>query len=193
MSLADMVSPVLRRLDPEVWIITAADGARRGGLVATTLMSVSIVPELPRVALTIARHHATWELIERSGSFAAHLVSDDQDEWIWRFGTQSGRDVDKLAGLAWRPGTTGSPLLDGAVAWLECRIEERMPTGDRILYLAEVVAGALERDAPPLTMQRLLHRAPDDRRRQLQSQLAADARLDAAAIQAWRADRSARR
>lgn len=177
---------VLRHPDQTLWVVTAADGPRRGGLIATFVVSASIVPELPRVLLGIARHHHTWKLIQASGMFALHLIDESQLDLVWRFGLQTGLDADKLAGLRWRTEATGSPILEESVGWLDCRVEGRLDTGDRTVHLSEIVAGRLERNEPPLTMKRLLQLAPPDRLAVMREQLAADASLDATAIQAWR-------
>lgn len=182
-------SDILRRLNPEIWIITSADGPRRGGLISTTVAQASIVPELPRLTVGLAKQHATWPLVENSRAFAAHLIGEDQIEWVWRFGLQSGRDADKLAGLSLSTAETGSPILQDALAWLDCRVEAALDTGDRTLYLAEVVAGGLQRDAPPLTMQRMLELASPEHRRQLKDALDRDGHVDAEAIRQWRASR----
>lgn len=180
-----------QRLDREIWIITSAAGERQGGLVATTIASASIVPEMPRLTVTIARQHATWELIERSQSFAAHLVASDRIDLAQRFGMQSGRDAEKLSGLGWSRGGTGAPLLKDAAAWLECRVEASWDTGDRTLYLAEVVGSQPLADGEiPLTMHGLLARADEEMKGELRRHLEADARLDAEQIRIWRALRS---
>src|SRR5262249_32598631 len=131
---------VIGDLDRELWILTARAGPRAGGLVATFVSEASIVPELPRVLVGLARQHGTWELVEASGAFALHLIGVEHLDWVWRFGLRSGRDTDKFRGLEVQTGATGSPLLEGALGWLDCRVETRMETGDRTVYLAEVLA-----------------------------------------------------
>jgi flavin reductase (DIM6/NTAB) family NADH-FMN oxidoreductase RutF len=175
------------RTDRELWLLTAAAGGRRGGLIATFVSQASIVPDLPRVVVGIAKQHHTWGLIEASGAFALHLLGEEQLDWVWRFGLRSGRDADKLHGMPVVAGATGSPILTGALGWLECRVEARMDTGDRTLYLAEVVREEVVRDAPPLTAWRMIQLAPPERLRELKEQMARDIAIDAAAIRAWRA------
>jgi flavin reductase (DIM6/NTAB) family NADH-FMN oxidoreductase RutF len=173
--------------DRELWVVTAAAGGRRGGLVATFVSQASIVPELPRVLVGIARQHHTWGLIEASGAFALHLLGEEHLEWVWRFGLRSGRQGDKLDGLTVTVGTTGSPILGEALAWLDCRVEARLDTGDRTVYLGEVVGGTVRRPGSPLTARRMAALAPPERLRQLQEQMTHDIQSDAAAIRAWRA------
>jgi flavin reductase (DIM6/NTAB) family NADH-FMN oxidoreductase RutF len=173
-------------LDPPLWLVTAQAGARRGGLIATFVNEASIVPDLPRMLVGLARQHHTWELVEASGAFALHLLSTDQVDLVYRFGMCSGREVDKLAGLRSHTGATGSPLLEEALGWLDCRVEARLDTGDRTVYLAEVVQSRVSRLAPPLTFRRLLEQAPAEGVAELKRQRHADSLMDAEAIRTWR-------
>jgi flavin reductase (DIM6/NTAB) family NADH-FMN oxidoreductase RutF len=177
---------LFRLTDRELWLVTAAAGPRQGGLIATFVCHASLPTELPRVLIAIARHHQTWQLIEESRCFALHLIGEGQLELVWRFGLASGRDIDKFAGLEVQRGTTGSPLLQGALGWVECRVEAGFDTGDRTAWLAEVIEARLERRDRPLSMQRLLELAPPDKLQELRRQREHDALLDAEAIRAWR-------
>ena len=173
-------------LDREVWLVTAGRPNRRGGLIATFVSQASIVPDLPRVLVGLARQHHTWELVEASGAFALHLLGEQHVELVWRFGLQSGRDVDKFVGLGVRTEATGSPLLAEAVGWLDCRVEDRFDTGDRTVYLGAVVQAQVTHFAPPLTVKRLLELAPPEQLAELKRQRHFDSYRDAEAIQAWR-------
>jgi flavin reductase (DIM6/NTAB) family NADH-FMN oxidoreductase RutF len=182
----DAASSLFQRLDRELWVVTAQSGARRGGLIATFVSQASIVPELPRMIVGIAQHHHTWHLIEASGAFALHLLAESQLDWVWRFGLQSGHDVDKLAGLEVQAGLSGAPILTAAPGWLDCRVEARLDTGDRTVYLAEVVDAQGPAEVTLLTVSRLRQTIPDDRRSTLLEQMSRDSAIDAAAIAAWR-------
>jgi flavin reductase (DIM6/NTAB) family NADH-FMN oxidoreductase RutF len=128
------VGKVYAQLDPPLWLVTAADGGRRGGLIATTVAQASIVKEMPRQLITVDKRHNTHTLIEGSGAFAMHLIDERQLDLVWRFGLQSCRDVDKFAGLTFRTGTTGSPLIAEALGWFMARNRRVRPfsvrTGD---------------------------------------------------------------
>jgi flavin reductase (DIM6/NTAB) family NADH-FMN oxidoreductase RutF len=186
---ASSASAVFERTDRELWLVTAQHGPRRAGLVATFVSNASLVPELPRVLVGIARQHHTWGIIEASGAFALHLMGEDHLDWVWRFGLQSGREVDKWEGLSTGSSTTGSPLLTEALAWLDCRVETRMNTGDRTVYLGEIVDARLLGEQRPLTFTRLLELAPPQKLHVLQELVARDRAIDAAAINDWRRDR----
>jgi flavin reductase (DIM6/NTAB) family NADH-FMN oxidoreductase RutF len=176
-------------LDREVWLVTSRSGERRGGLIATQVSQATIVPELPRILIGLAKQHYTWELVEASGAFAMHLLGEQNLDWVWRFGLESSRRRDKFDGLDVRV-EKGSPLLDDAIGWMDCRVEARLDSGDRTVYLAEVVESRVTHFGPPLTFQRLLELAPADRLAELKRQRYHDSHIDAAAIRAWRERRS---
>src|SRR5438132_14408610 len=117
----EAASALFRRIDRELWLVTSSDGDRRGGLIATFVSQASIVPSLPRMIVGVAKQHHTWGLIEASGAFALHLIGEEQLDWVWRFGLRSGREHDKLDGLATRTGASGAPILAEAPGWLDCR------------------------------------------------------------------------
>jgi flavin reductase (DIM6/NTAB) family NADH-FMN oxidoreductase RutF len=182
----DAVNSVFDGLDRELWVITGRAGERTSGLIATYISRVSLVPELPRVTIAIAKHHFTHELIQTSGAFCMHLLGEEQIDWVWRFGIPSGREVDKLRGLATHAGGSGSPILADAVAWLDCRVESQMDTGDRTVFLAEVIDARMERDETPLTFKRLLELAPAEKLREMKAGLERDMVVDRNAILEWR-------
>ncbi len=112
-------------------------------------------------------------------------------DWVSHFGLRSGRDLDKFAGpaLAGAPFTTaltGSPLLDGGIGWLDCEVEARLESGDRTIYLAQVVQSQITHYGPPLTLKQLLERAPIDLLAELKRLVHQDSQIDAQAIRAWR-------
>lgn len=185
----DPISEVFHLYDPPLWLVTARHGDRRGGLIATLAVRASIVPELPRMVIGIAKHHHTWGLIEASDTFALHLLGVDDLEAVWRFGLASGHHTDKLAGLPERHTPEGNPLYPNARAWLDCRVEAHMDTGDRTLYLAEVRGGAVLTRGPVLGVGTLLGSAPSERLAELNRLYRADQVLDSTAIQAWRQPR----
>lgn len=184
---ASAVAEVFRqRIDRELWVVTAAAGPQRGGLIATSVSNASIVEAMPRVVVGLSRQHFTWELVEASGAFGLHLFGEEQGEWFSRFALQSGRDVDKLAGLAVQVGVTGTPLLRNALVALEARVETRLEVGDRTIYLAEIVAALPGQSGSVLTVQRIMPTLSEEQRCELRRRIARDASCEAEAIRQWR-------
>jgi flavin reductase (DIM6/NTAB) family NADH-FMN oxidoreductase RutF len=179
-------SQIFSHLDRELWLITARAGHRQSGLIATNVSNASLVPALPRITVGLAKHHFTHEVINESRAFSMHLLNESQIDWVWRFGIHSGRLADKLQGLATRTSTTGSPILTGAPAWLDCRVEASLNTGDRTVYLAEVLDAHTEPAITPLTFKRLLQLASAEKLQELKLDMEHDIELDRAAILEWR-------
>jgi flavin reductase (DIM6/NTAB) family NADH-FMN oxidoreductase RutF len=103
------------------------------------------------VALSINPSHASYPLLMESGAFVVNVLQEGQLDLARRFGTQSGRDVDKIAGTRWRAGQFGAPVLSEAAAFLECHVTGTLPAGDHVIIVAEAVDGAvLDADAKPL-------------------------------------------
>ena len=183
----DAIGAVFHLYDPPLWLVTSAHGERRGGFIATFVVRASIVAELPRMVVGVARHHHTWGLIEASGRLALQLLAADDLEAVWRFGLASGHETDKLAGLEPQRTPDGNPLYPDAMSWLDCRVEASQDSGDRSIYLTAVTGGAVLRQGPVLGVAGLLEQAPPDRREALDRLYARDQRTDAAAIRAFRA------
>ena len=187
---ARAVVEVFDLYDPPLWLVTSAHAGRRGGLIATFAVRASIVATLPRMVLGVAKQHHTWGLIEGSGGFVLHLLHPRQLDLVWRFGLTSGHHADKFAGLAVATTPGGQPLIANALAWLDCRCESHLDSGDRTIYLAAVTDGGTDPAAganpEPLTVGRLYAEAPPDARARLDALYARDGAVDAASILAWR-------
>jgi flavin reductase (DIM6/NTAB) family NADH-FMN oxidoreductase RutF len=179
-------------MDREIWLVTARAGDRRGGLISSSVTQASIVSELPRILIVLAKQHYTWELVEASGIFALHLLSPDNLDLVWRFGLESGRDLDKFDGIEAKSSALGTPVLGGTIGWIDCRVEERMDIGDRTVYVAEVVEGEVAEFGPPLLSGRLMELASPSQLARLQRDRHLDASRDTDAILAWRAAKTTR-
>jgi flavin reductase (DIM6/NTAB) family NADH-FMN oxidoreductase RutF len=140
---------LFRRLTLGVYVVGVARGAARDAFTAAWVTQVSFDPLL--LVVSINPSNASYELLE-GGGFAVSVLQQGQLELARRFGTRSGRDEDKLAGIGWRPGRTGAPILDGALAYFDCQLAGRLPAGDHELVLGRVIDGRiLDRAARPLT------------------------------------------
>jgi flavin reductase (DIM6/NTAB) family NADH-FMN oxidoreductase RutF len=81
-----------------------------------------------------------------------NVLKRGQLELARRFGTRSGREEDKLAGIKSHPGRRGTPILDDALAYFDCEVMGRTRAGDHELVLGRVLDGKiLDRGAAPLT------------------------------------------
>jgi flavin reductase (DIM6/NTAB) family NADH-FMN oxidoreductase RutF len=144
------ISELFHQLTYGVYAIGVAHGERRDAFTAAWVMQTSFDPLL--LTLSINPDNASYPLLHAGGGFTVNVLKPEQLELARRFGTRSGRDEDKLAGIRWHPGRTGAPILDEALAYFDCELIGRTRAGDHELVLGRVVDGKiLDRGAAPLT------------------------------------------
>ncbi len=183
----DQIEQVFRLIDREIWIVTAAAGDQRGGLVATWVSQASIDKHTPSVVVGIARNHYTCELIERSHAFAVHLVRKDQMDVAWNFASGSGRDRDKLAMYDVHTEVSKSPILDDCLAWLDCQVFFCLDSGDRIYFFADVLSGRVSDAGQPLSEANLIAAASVEQLAALTEYRDHDIGVQRPLYQQWRA------
>jgi flavin reductase (DIM6/NTAB) family NADH-FMN oxidoreductase RutF len=99
--------------------------------------------EPPMWAISVGRTRYSCEVIRQAREFVLALPSERQENETMLFGTQSGRNVDKLceSGTRTRPAARiDGVLLEDAVANFECRVVGELDSGDHVLFLGEVLA-----------------------------------------------------
>jgi flavin reductase (DIM6/NTAB) family NADH-FMN oxidoreductase RutF len=137
----------MRGFPAGVAVLTVDAHGDRLGLTVGTAISLSLEP--PLVGVSVARQAAMHELLRRAGAFALSLLAGDQDAVAQHF----ARGVPPVAhwhGVEWHDGTVGAPLLDGALGWVEARVESELATGDHTFFVGAVAAVERGRDGPAL-------------------------------------------
>ncbi|MFY1599095.1 flavin reductase family protein [Micromonospora sp. WMMD737] len=123
---------VLRHQASTVTVVTAP-GAPPVGFTATSFTSVSLVP--PVVSFCVNLGSSSWPTLAGARHVAVHLLAEDQRELARTFATSG---IDRFATpTRWRTGPEGAPILGGVLAWLLCRVVDRVPVGDHAVVLAE--------------------------------------------------------
>ena len=146
---------VMGRFVTGVTVVSTFDGDRPFGITVNALSSVSLDPPLVMVALD--RRRFLTPIVRAAGRYAVNILSEDQQGLSDCF---AGAPVEPgrldFCGAAWHAGTTGLPLIDGAIATLECTVVETFSAGDHDLFIGEVdvLAGAAEDTMPLLYYRR---------------------------------------
>lgn len=144
------IAPIMGNLWAPLAVVSSHWQGKDNAQLCLSIGGASIVPERPRVVTHVYKTNHSHEMIVGSGAFALNFPRADQLDWIDRFGMRSGRDGDKLEGLAYTKGQTGSPLLSDCWGWLDCRVVNAMDGGDMTCFLAEVVDGLTVSEGEPL-------------------------------------------
>lgn len=125
---------VMGRFASGVTIVTAIEDGEPVGFTCQSFVSLSLEP--PYVALAPAKSSTSWPRIAAAGAFCVNVLGVDQVEMGRSFAVSGG---DKFTGISWRRATTGAPVIDGVLAWVDCRLELVHDAGDHELVVGRVV------------------------------------------------------
>lgn len=140
-----------------VAVVCALDGGEPVGFTCQSVVALSLDP--PFVALSPAKSSTSWPRIARAGHFAVSVLGDDQVALARRFARSGGQ---KFGGVSWRSERTGAPVLEGCLAWVDCRLELVHDAGDHEIVIGTVLALGYEPSNPsPLLFFRSRYRRMD--------------------------------
>jgi flavin reductase (DIM6/NTAB) family NADH-FMN oxidoreductase RutF len=144
-----------------VTVVSVVDGGVRSGLTVNSFTSVSLEPLL---ALFCCEHDAALHApLLRSGTWGVSVLAADQQDVSAYFATRAAPGVDQFTDWPSRPGPrTGAPLLEGCLAWFECRTWAAYDGGDHTVVLGEVLGVEVGGDADPLLYFRSAYRTLTD-------------------------------
>jgi 3-hydroxy-9,10-secoandrosta-1,3,5(10)-triene-9,17-dione monooxygenase reductase component len=137
---------VLGHFPTGVTVVAAAPGGSPHGMTVGSFFSISLDP--PLVGLCVGKGSTSWPDIEPAGRFAVSVLGDDQAEVSNRFARSDGSG--RFDGIAWHAGPTGSPVLDDALAHIECVTEQVVEAGDHWIVIGRVVDLGVDREGGPL-------------------------------------------
>jgi flavin reductase (DIM6/NTAB) family NADH-FMN oxidoreductase RutF len=134
-----------------VSVVTAHDAAGDAGLTVNALLSVALEP--PSLLVSLQREVDTLPVLRRSRAFGVSFLSSEQRAWSQRFALRVSSE-EKFRGVPVHRGVTGAPLLDGALAAVECRVVSETPAFDHVLVVGEVLRIEEGVDRTPLLFYR---------------------------------------
>jgi 3-hydroxy-9,10-secoandrosta-1,3,5(10)-triene-9,17-dione monooxygenase reductase component len=141
---------VMSRFASGVTVVSGMEEEEPVGFTCQSFISLSADP--PFVAVAPARTSTSWPRIARAGSFCVNVLNDRQMALGRNFAVSGG---PKFEGVAWRPApATGSPLIEGSLAWVDCRVELVHDAGDHELIIGKVLELGTGEGSPLLFFQR---------------------------------------
>jgi 3-hydroxy-9,10-secoandrosta-1,3,5(10)-triene-9,17-dione monooxygenase reductase component len=142
----ELFREVFGRFATGVAVITSAGADGSGGMTANSLCSLSLDPLL---ALVCFENRArTLPIVREAGAFAVNLLASDQEELARVFASKLP-EGEKLRNVPHRL-EHGVPIIDGALAWAACELQELLAGGDHTIAIGRVVALGLGRGEPLL-------------------------------------------
>ena len=144
----DNFKQVMRRWASTVNIVTTKTDDLIYGLTVTAFSSLAADP--PTVFVCVNQKTRTHPLIEKSGIFCVNFLAPEMSHISDRF---AGRmpDEERFAGLAHRTEATGAPVLNDALAYLDCKLAQQLTAGDHTIFVGTVLASGVHKpDETPL-------------------------------------------
>ena len=127
-----------------VVVVAGNDAGRLVGFAAQSFVSLSLDP--PLVAVCPAKTSTSWPRIRRTGHFCINVLAADQQDLSDAF-AQPGRAAD----VAWTTNASPAPIIDGAMAYVECSLDAEHDAGDHTVAVGRVLGfDTLRPDASPL-------------------------------------------
>ncbi|SLM89819.1 Nitrilotriacetate monooxygenase component B [Brevibacterium yomogidense] len=128
-----------------ITIITADTESGPAGFTCQSFTSLSLDP--PLVTFNPALSSTSWPKIKGAGSFCVNVLGIEQQQLSRTF-AQSG--ADKFAGIHYAPSDLGNPILDAALAWIDCTLHAEYDGGDHSIVVGEVKGMHAREEVDPL-------------------------------------------
>jgi len=128
----------MRHLAGGVSVITAGRARDITGMTVTSVSSLSVDP--PTLIVSINRESSSWPLIKRHGFFGVNILTADQLDIAERFTGKGGlKGADRFAGADWITRASGVPLLVGALAAVDCEVEDIVERHSHAIVVGRVL------------------------------------------------------
>jgi len=135
---------IMGRFATGVTLVTARSDEKILGMTANAVLSLSLDP--PLILVSVNKKNQMHKFLKKSNCFAINVLRDDQEEISRRFATPGPKDFSDLELVESK---TGSPVLDNALAFIDCQIVQVVPGGDHDMFIGKPLAGET-RDGKPL-------------------------------------------
>ena len=135
-----------------VTVVTTAHEGQLYGMTVSSFASLSLKP--PLILICVEKVLSTHTAIADAGQFAVNILEQSQEHLSRRFAT---RENDKFMGVAWHSSRFGLPVLEGALAIIECQLRDTFPGGDHTIFVGEVMDAELSQGSPLLYYRRGYH------------------------------------
>ena len=137
---------VLWKMPSGLYVIGSRHGDRLNLMTANWVTQVSFDPKL--VAVSVEKEALTHSLIREGGGFSVNIVSREDRAIVRKFTkpVEVDTDASTLNGFPFHASRTGAPVLDQAVAYLDCEVRQAVDVGNHTLFLGEVVDSAFQQD-----------------------------------------------
>ena len=129
----DAFRSAMGRYASGITVVAGHDGVEPIGFTCQSFYSVSLTP--PLVSFSVMRTSSTYPRIRETGRFSVNVLEHKQSDISNQF---ARRGTDKWAGVEWNLSENSTPIIGGAIMWLECDIESEYEAGDHFIVVGRV-------------------------------------------------------
>ena len=148
MSELESLAAALGRVPSGIFVLTARQGDRETGMLASWVQQCSFDP--PHVSVAVRRDRFIHDLLPDGAAFVLNIVTADHTGFLKHFGKGFEADQPAFNGLATGHTSAGVVVLNEALAHLDCRVVSRCDAGDHELLIARVVGGKMHGHGAPM-------------------------------------------
>ncbi|HVB20726.1 MAG TPA: flavin reductase family protein [Ktedonobacteraceae bacterium] len=134
----DFFRQVMGQFATGVSVVTTSSKGTMAGLTVNAFCSVSLDP--PLVLICVDLSSTTLPSIRESGVFAVNILTNEQERLSQCFATSTPERYEYFCHADYHAAATGSPILDGVLAFIDTRVVAEYPAGDHVIFLGQVVA-----------------------------------------------------
>ena len=137
----DLINNVTFKIPNALALIGSASGEEWNGMTASWITQLSMEPVI--IGVGIDNKAVTHRLISEGGSFTVNLWSSEDTRPFVKFSKPAERNGDTLNGRPVKTATTGAPVFEEAIAWMDCEVRQAIDLGTHTLFLGEIVDAAV--------------------------------------------------
>ena len=145
---SEQLRAAMRAWTTGVTVVTATHNGVTHGMTVNSFTSISLEPAL--IAISLQRTSRTRELVAKAGAFGLTILSTEQQAISDLFAGRTKDSGDRFANIKTKTLITGAPLIEGGLAWMDCRVVHTYDGGTNTLFIGEVVSARSEGEGTPL-------------------------------------------
>jgi flavin reductase (DIM6/NTAB) family NADH-FMN oxidoreductase RutF len=147
----DLINNITFRIPNALALIGSASGEEWNGMTASWITQLSMEPVI--IGVGVDNKAVTHRLIDEGGSFTVNLWDSEDTKPFVKFSKPAEREGNTLNGRPVTTATTGAPVFEEAIAWMDCQVRQAINLGTHTLFLGEIVdAGINDEDARAAAM-----------------------------------------
>ena len=140
----ELLNRVTWKIPNALALVGSRAGDERNAMTASWITQLSMDPVL--IGVAVDNDAVTHRLISEGGSFTVNLWDAEDTKVFVKFSKPATDDGDALNGRPVRPATTGAPIFEDALAWMDCEVRQSIDLGTHTLFVGEVVDAGINND-----------------------------------------------